>query len=263
MDLFEKQARETEQRSTPLADRMRPKKLSDLVGQEHLVGEGKVVQTAIARDELMSMIFWGPPGVGKTTLAKIIARETSSDFFEMSAVSAGVADIRKTLEKARVNRQLGKRTILFIDEIHRFNKSQQDALLHRVEDGTVLLIGATTENPSFEVNSPLLSRCRVYKLKSLSQDQIAAVLQRALQTDFLLSKEEVEFSEGSLDTLINQSGGDARSALNALELVVHTSQRSDSGGVRIDSETIKETLQTRTALYDKKGCPGRAGTSGR
>ncbi len=158
MELFAKEAQKEISKTTPLADRMRPKSLADFVGQEHLVGKDKVLRKAIESDELVSMIFWGPPGVGKTTLAEIIAGETRSDFFQMSAVTAGVADIRKVLEKAKVNRKLAKRTILFIDEIHRFNKAQQDALLHSVEDGTVLLIGATTENPSFEVNAPLLSR---------------------------------------------------------------------------------------------------------
>lgn len=253
MELFDQEAKKELTRSTPLADRMRPKTLSEFVGQEHLVGEGKIIRQAIENDELVSLIFWGPPGVGKTTLAKVIARETKSDFFEMSAVTGGVADIRKVLEKGKVNRKLAKRTILFIDEIHRFNKAQQDALLHSVEDGTVVLIGATTENPSFEVIAPLLSRCRVYKMHPLTFDEIEAIIQHTLARDEILAKEKIEFKNNSEKLLIDLSGGDARNALNALELSVQIAPKSDSNTIVIDKKIIREALQTRTTLYDKKG----------
>ncbi len=253
MELFDQEAKKELSKSTPLADRMRPKSLADFVGQEHLVGEDKVLRKAIESDELVSMIFWGPPGVGKTTLAEIIASETTSDFYQMSAVTAGVADIRKVLEKARVNRKLAKRTILFIDEIHRFNKAQQDALLHSVEDGTVLLIGATTENPSFEVNAPLLSRCRVYRMNPLIFEELEVIVKSALSKDELLGKEKIEFENNADKLLINLSGGDARSALNALELTTRLAKKSETETVKVTEKIIKEALQTKTTMYDKKG----------
>ena len=192
MDLFEHKKNETQKNKpeqAPLAERMRPHNLEEFIGQQHLVGSGNLLRQAIEQDKLISMIFWGPPGVGKTTLARIIAEETKSDFHAISAVTSGVGDVRKIIEKADFNRnQLAKRTILFIDEIHRFNKAQQDALLHSVEDGTLLLIGATTENPSFEVISPLLSRCRVYTLKSFTEEEIGKIIDRAINTDQLLNK---------------------------------------------------------------------------
>ncbi len=253
MNLFDQQAKEDLVRSTPLADRLRPKSLADFVGQAHLVGEGKILRRAIENDELVSMIFWGPPGVGKTTLAQIIAHETKSDFFTLSAVSSGVAEVRKILEKAAVNRKLAKRTILFIDEIHRFNKAQQDALLHAVEDGTVLLIGATTENPSFEVISALLSRCRVYQLFSFSEEELAAVLHRALTTDEIIKKENALLDEAAQKNLIHLSGGDARVALNALELAVMSAPKSTDGQKPIDAKLVQEAMQRKTPIYDKQG----------
>jgi len=253
MELFDQEAQKELSKSTPLADRMRPKSLAAFVGQEHLVGEDKVLRKAIESDELVSMIFWGPPGVGKTTLAEIIASETKSDFYQMSAVTAGVADIRKVLEKAGVNRKLAKRTVLFIDEIHRFNKAQQDALLHSVEDGTVLLIGATTENPSFEVNAPLLSRCRVYRMNALTFEELEVIVKSALSKDELLNKEKIEFENNADKLLINISGGDARSALNALELTTRLAKKSATDNVKVTEEIIKEALQTKTTMYDKKG----------
>ncbi len=252
MDLFQQAARKNIN-PAPLADRMRPKCLRDFVGQEHLVGEGKVIRREIESDELVSMIFWGPPGVGKTTLARIIATETKSDFHSMSAVTAGVADIRKVLEKARMNRSLVRRTILFIDEIHRFNKAQQDALLHSVEDGTILLIGATTENPSFEVISALLSRCRVYHLQALNVKQLQLVVKNAIEKDELLQKDSIQFEGNALQVLLNLSAGDARNALNALELTLKIARKSEAGITVIDSKSIQETLQSKTALYDKQG----------
>lgn len=253
MQLFDQEAQKELARSTPLADRMRPKALPEFVGQEHLLAKGKVLRSAIETDDLVSLIFWGPPGVGKTTLAKIIARETKSDFFAVSAVTAGVADIREIIEKAKVNRKLAKRTILFIDEIHRFNKAQQDTLLHSVEDGTVLLIGATTENPSFEVIAPLLSRCRVYRMQPLNFEEIETIIDRTLTNDKIISQENIVFENHSKQNLINLSGGDARIALNAIELVIKMALKSSDGHKRIDEKLVQEAFQRKTAIYDKKG----------
>lgn len=253
MDLFDLEAKNEIAKSTPLADRMRPKSLADYVGQDHLVGEGRILRKAVEADELVSMILWGPPGTGKTTLAHIIARETKSDFFELSAVTAGVADIRKVIEKAKANRQLAKRTILFVDEIHRFNKAQQDALLHCVEDGTVSLVGATTENPSFEVIAPLLSRSRVYRLNALSFEDIRSVVDRALTGDDVLSAAQIEFAGNAKELLINLSGGDARIALNTLELAEKLAVPSADGLKIIDESGVQEALQRKMLLYDKQG----------
>jgi putative ATPase len=238
---------------SPLAERMRPHSLAEFVGQEHLLGEGKILRTAIESDQLVSMILWGPPGVGKTTLARIIAQESSSEFHAVSAVTSGVADLRKIIKTATENRFLGKRTILFIDEIHRFNKAQQDALLHSVEDGTILLIGATTENPSFEVITALQSRCRVYKLESLNEEHLDRLVQRALDSDVELGKLKVVLNEDARSLLIKLSGGDARNVLTALDLASQLAQ-PDVNGVRvIDRLLVEEAMQRRTLLYDKKG----------
>ncbi len=252
MELFDQEAQREVSKSTPLADRMRPTCLADFAGQTHLVGEGRIVRKIIESDELVSMIFWGPPGVGKTTLAQIIAQETKSDYFSLSAVTSGVSDLRKVIEKAKANRSLAKRTILFVDEIHRFNKAQQDSLLHSVEDGTVLLIGATTENPSFEVIAPLLSRSRVYQLQPLTFEDVEQVLDRALNEDDTIRNEKVQFEGNSKELLINMSGGDARVALNALDLAVKLAEKT-KGGKRINEELIQEALQKKTLAYDKKG----------
>lgn len=254
MDLFEKISGEALNATIPLADRIRPKTLAEFMGQEHLVGKGKVLRKAIESDNLMSMVFWGPPGVGKTTLAKIIAKETESIFYSISAVTSGVGDIRKILEKASVGRRsLGQNSILFIDEIHRFNKAQQDALLHSVEDGTICLIGATTENPSFEVISALLSRCRVYQLKPLNAADIRRIIERALSQDQQVKNEKLQFEEGVLDTLVRLAGGDGRVALNAIELAAKFTQRAGDGFKHISREILEEALQRRIASYDKKG----------
>lgn len=254
MNLFDQQVKRKAKVMAPLADRVRPKTLDEFVGQKHLVGEGKVLRKAIQSDDLVSMIFWGPPGVGKTTLARIIAEETKSDFFSISAVTSGVSDVRRIIDKAEHNRKyLGKRTILFIDEIHRFNKAQQDALLHSVEEGTVLLIGATTENPSFEVISPLLSRCRIYKMEPLSEGEIRIIIDRALEKDQELRNKKLVFEEGVKDILIRLSAGDARVALNAIELAAKLAPRAADGSKRIDAQIIQEAMQKRTLLYDKRG----------
>ena len=253
MDLFKEKVSGGKKTLPPLADRMRPETLDAFVGQEHLVGSGRVLRKIIEGDEPASMIFWGPPGVGKTTLAKIIAHETQAAFFAISAVTSGLADVRKIIEQARVNREgLGKRTIFFIDEIHRFNKAQQDALLHSVEDGTVVLIGATTENPSFEVIAPLLSRCRVYKLESLNEEEIKRIVDRALQQDQVLMQAGLEISDEVKDALIGLSGGDGRIALNGLELCSRLTPKK--GGKReVTLNILQEAMQKQTLMYDKKG----------
>src|SRR6266404_904224 len=208
----------------PLADRMRPRTLDEFVGQEHLVGPGKPLRVQIERDDPGSMIFWGPPGTGKTTLAKIIANVTKAEFIEFSAVLAGIKEIKQVMLDADRARQYGTRTIVFVDEIHRFNKAQQDAFLPYVEKGSIRLIGATTENPSFEINSALLSRCRVYVLKPLTEDQIVVLLRRALNdTETGLGQMHLEASEESLRKIAAYSSGDARSAYNVLEVAASLS----------------------------------------
>ncbi|NIA28432.1 MAG: AAA family ATPase [Actinobacteria bacterium] len=232
---------------------MRPRSLDEFVGQRHLLGQGKILRSAIESDQLVSMILWGPPGVGKTTLARIIARETKSEFFAMSAVTSGVADLRKVIKAAEHNRKMDKRTILFIDEIHRFNKAQQDALLHSVEDGTILLIGATTENPSFEVISALRSRSRVYKMEALSEKELDTILARALEHDEQLRAAGLCLTDEAHALLLKLSAGDARNILTALELSSRLAQANEQGERVIDRKIIEEALQRRTLLYDKRG----------
>jgi len=247
MSLFEN----TEQTKRPLAERMRPGSLPEFVGQRHLLGDGKILHKAITADQLVSCILWGPPGVGKTTLARIIANETQSEFHAMSAVTSGVADLRNIIKIAKQNRSMGRRTILFIDEIHRFNKAQQDALLHSVEDGTVLLIGATTENPSFEVNSALQSRCRIYRLESLTVDDMKTLISRTLEQDDLFKN--VTLDEDARSLLITLSGGDARNLLTAMELAANLAHSASDEQLVITRERVEEAMQRRTLLYDKKG----------
>ncbi len=235
----------------PLADRMRPKSLDEFVGQPHLLALGKVLHQSIEQKKLVSMILWGPPGVGKTTLARIMARETGAEFVSISAVTSGVADIRKTISRAQATK--GQLFILFIDEIHRFNKAQQDALLHSVEDGTLLLIGATTENPSFEVISALLSRCRVYKLEHLTKSDLQNILHRAIQNDTVLKDLDIEFQEDAESILIDLCGGDARNLLTALELAVRLAGPKNQPKRQISRSLVEEALQRRTLIYDKKG----------
>jgi putative ATPase len=240
----------------PLADRMRPINLDDFVGQEHLVAEGKVLRKMIESGKLASFILWGPPGVGKTTLARIIANQQKRPFFSLSAISSGVKDVRDTIEKAKKQQFFDHPSpVLFIDEIHRFSKSQQDSLLGAVEQGIIILIGATTENPSFEVISPLLSRCQVYTLDPLGKDNLLTLLDKALNKDHFLRQAEITIKEPEL--LLAYSGGDARKLLNILELVVndYLGEEKDDGkpDIIITNDLVKEKVQEKMALYDKNG----------
>ena len=233
----------------PLAERMRPKTLDDYIGQKHLVGEGAVLRRMIDSGRISSFILWGPPGVGKTTLAQIIANRLETPFYTLSAVTSGVKDVRDVIDKARSNRFFSQQSpILFIDEIHRFSKSQQDSLLGAVETGVVTLIGATTENPSFEVIRPLLSRCQLYVLKSLEKDDLLELLHHAITTDVILKEKQVELRE--TDAMLRYSGGDARKLLNILELVV---EADDNVPVVITDDKVVERLQQNPLAYDKDG----------
>jgi putative ATPase len=227
----------------PLAERLRPESLDDLIGQEHLTGKGSILRASIEQGKVPSMIFWGPPGVGKTTIANIIAKALNVPFYTLSAISSGVKDVREVIELARSQ----ERVILFIDEIHRFNKGQQDALLGAVEKGIITLIGATTENPSFEVNSALLSRCQVYVLKPLDKEGLIKILTHAIEHDEQLKTKNVEVKD--TEALIRLSGGDARKLLNLLEIVVNASGKN----IIITDEKVMEIAQSKVALYDKKG----------
>ncbi len=231
--------------NSPLAERLRPSTLDDLIGQQHLTGEGSILRQAIEKKKIPSMIFWGPPGVGKTTIANIISHTLRVPFYTLSAISSGVKDVRDVIEKAKTEED----SILFIDEIHRFNKGQQDALLGAVEKGIITLIGATTENPSFEVNSALLSRCQVYVLKALNDDDLVALVKHAIQQDEQLKKYSIDIQE--YEALITISGGDARKLLNLLELVVTSFSEADK--IVVTNELVFTCAQKRIALYDKKG----------
>ncbi len=233
----------------PLSDRMRPRTIDQYIGQGHLVGDGKLISRLVASGDLTSLIFWGPPGTGKTTLARILAKSTGANMEELSAVSSGVKDLREVIRKARHQLDAGRQTILFIDEIHRFSKSQQDALLHAVEDGTLYLIGATTENPSFEVISPLLSRCRVLVLKALDSEALNTILERTLKEDIVFRSKPIEVPPKIRDLLIHSSGGDARKLLNTLELSAKLAFDED----KLTDAIVREALQNTTQLYDKTG----------
>lgn len=234
----------------PLAERMRPKSLDDFAGQKHLIGEGKPIRKMIENNNVFSMIFWGPPGVGKTTLALIIANSVNAEFIQLSAVSSGVKDVRLAIERAEINQKhLSRKTILFIDEIHRFNKAQQDSLLHSVESGVITLIGATTENPSFEVISPLLSRCRVYVLEDLSEDELLQLAENALSNDAELKDQKIDIKDKNL--MLRFSGGDARRLLNGLDLAIRSTAKDTGGTINITNDILKEAYQKNYIRYDK------------
>jgi putative ATPase len=255
MNLFDHAHQRDLEANQPLAARMRPRNLDEFVGQAHILGPGRLLRRAIQADQLSSLIFYGPPGTGKTTLARVIAGGTKAQFLAINAVLAGVKDIREAVSSAQERRALhGQRTILFVDEVHRFNKAQQDALLPWVENGTVILIGATTENPYFEVNKALLSRSRIFQLKSLTKEDLYAVAHQALHDrERGYGKLEVEIDEDALEHLVNVANGDARALLNALELAVETTPPEEDGTIRITREVAEESIQRRAVLYDKEG----------
>ncbi len=238
--------------SRPLAARLRPRTLEEYCGQKHLLGEGKVLRRLIESDNVSSMIFWGPPGVGKTTLARIIANRTEADFVDFSAVTSGIKEIKSVMEQAEKSRRFGKKTILFVDEIHRFNKAQQDAFLPFVEKGSIILIGATTENPSFEVNGALLSRCKVFVLQELKTEELCALLKHALTDPRGFGGQTVEISDGLIASIAAFANGDARSALSTLEMAV-LNGNFDGGKTVVTAETLEQCISKKSLLYDKNG----------
>ncbi len=239
--------------TAPLADRMRPQSLADYVGQTHLCGNGRILRQMLEKDQVCSMIFWGPPGVGKTTLARIIAGMTKSDFVNFSAVTSGIKEIREIMKQAEENRAYGIRTLVFVDEIHRFNKAQQDAFLPYVERGSITLIGATTENPSFEINAALLSRCKVFVLKELTKEDLTQMLRRAMTDKRGFGNTTVRMEENTLSVIAAFANGDARMALNTLEMAVLNGEICPDGSITVSRETLEQCLGKKTLLYDKKG----------
>ena len=245
--LFERRAPQ------PLAARLRPRTLEEYVGQTHLLGPGKVLRRLIESDQVSSMIFWGPPGVGKTTLARIIANQTKAAFIDFSAVTSGIKEIRAVMQQAEDNRRFGEKTILFVDEIHRFNKAQQDAFLPFVEKGSIILIGATTENPSFEINGALLSRCKVFVLQALKPEEITELLRRALRDKRGFGDQVVHIGDDLLEAIANFANGDARTALSTLEMVVLNGEVGSDGSTTVTAETVEQCTSKKSLLYDKKG----------
>ena len=243
---------ENDRAMTPLASRLRPSSLEDFVGQEHLLGQGKILRQLIERDQISSMIFWGPPGVGKTTLASIIAGRTKSEFINFSAVTSGIREIREVMNRAEQSRRVGLRTVLFVDEIHRFNKAQQDAFLPYVERGSIILIGATTENPSFEINGALLSRCRVFVLKALEEKDLVRLLENTLRNPAGFGGQNIEISDENIRAVAAFANGDARTALNTLEMAVLNGEIHPDG-IRVTTEGLSQCISRRSLLYDKSG----------
>ena len=240
-------------KNEPLASRMRPRNLTEFAGQTHLIGEGKLLRKMIESDNISSMIFWGPPGVGKTTLARIIAHETKSEFITFSAVTSGIKEIKKVMEDAENNKRLGIKTIVFVDEIHRFNKAQQDAFLPFVEKGSIVLIGATTENPSFEINNALLSRCRVFVLKELSSNDILTLLKKAITDERGFGKQKINISEENLKIIANYANGDARNALTTLDIIITNAEEDTDGTIQVSKDIIENCISKKALLYDKNG----------
>ena len=238
--------------SQPLASRLRPQTLDEYCGQKHLLGEGKILRRLIESDSVSSMIFWGPPGVGKTTLARIIANRTKANFIDFSAVTSGIKEIKTVMEQAEKNRRFGEKTILFVDEIHRFNKAQQDAFLPFVEKGSIILIGATTENPSFEVNGALLSRCKVFVLQELKTDELCGLLKHALTDERGFGLQKVEIDDALIESIANFANGDARSALSTLEMAVLNGV-FDGEKTVVTAETLEQCISRKSLLYDKNG----------
>ena len=241
------------EQTAPLASRLRPETLEDYVGQKHLVGKGKILRQLIERDQISSMIFWGPPGVGKTTLARIIARQTRAEFVEFSAVTSGIKEVKEVMSQAEQNRRLGIRTLLFADEIHRFNKAQQDAFLPYVEKGSIILVGATTENPSFEINSALLSRCKVFILKALEESDLLELLHHAIKSPKGFGNMNLSIGEDDLQAIARFANGDARTALNTLEMAVLNGRMDEKARLCVDKEILAQCMNRRSLLYDKNG----------
>ena len=239
--------------TAPLASRLRPDNLDEYVGQQHLIGPGRILRQLIEKDQISSMIFWGPPGVGKTTLARIIVKQTKAEFVEFSAVTSGIKEVKEVMQQAEENRRMGIRTLLFADEIHRFNKAQQDAFLPFVEKGSIILVGATTENPSFEINSALLSRCKVFILKALEEEDLTGLLRHALKSPKGLGNMQIVIEDAHLVAIARFANGDARTALNTLEMAVFNGHMDEAGRLVVNEEVLAECINRRSLLYDKNG----------